>query len=606
MSGVQVSNYDFGDFRIDTRRRLLLRAGENVPLTPKVFDTLLLLITHQGQVLDKQHIMGAIWPDTVVEENNLNQNISTLRRIFGETRGENRFIATVPGRGYCFTAEVLTSKAILRPEPATHIRIGVLPFDNLGGGPEREYLADGLTEETIATLGQIDPVHFSVIGRTSVMSYKRTAKTLVEIGRELDASYLIESSLRAEGDRLRITSKLIRVHDQLQIWSASYDSQPRSLLTFQCELSIAIAEQVRLHLSPASLTALANRQTRNPDAYDLYLRGRFFWNQFTPLTTRRAIEYFTQATALDPDYALAWSGLADALCSSPVTGDTPPLILIPRARAAADNAVRSDPTLAEAQASLGFFQFWLGWDWTASAAAQRKAIAADSNYAFAHRILGIVLSHTCRHDEAISAISRARELDPLSAMNRALSSQIAFAAGDLASAVNFAREAIVVDPEFWIGHFQLAQACVHLHHNDEALDALNQANRLSAGNSKALSLRGYLLAQMNRTAEALEILLTFETISRSQERFVPPYAFALIHAGLGNTDLALDHLEHSFQTHDVHVAFLTVDPKWDPFRIHPRFIALIERCDFHGVAHERTRTASADLVEVQRVESGMH
>jgi tetratricopeptide (TPR) repeat protein len=412
------------------------------------------------------------------------------------------------------------------------------------------------------------------------MSYKRTTKTLVEIGRELDASYLIESSLRAEGDRLRITSKLIRVRDQLQIWSASYDSQPRSLLTFQYELSIAIAEQVRLRLSPASLAALAHRQTQNPDAYDLYLRGRFFWNQFTPLTTRRAIEYFTQATALDPDYALAWSGLTDALCSSPVTGDTPPLALIPRARAAADNAVHSDPTLAEAQASLGFFQFWLGWDWDVAEAAQRKAIAADSNYAFAHRILGIVLSHSRCHEQAIAAIGRAREIDPLSAMNRALSSQIAFAAGDLANALHFAREAIVVDPDFWIGHFQLAQACVHLHQNEQALDALNQAGRLSGGNSKALSLRGYLLARMNRAAEAHEILQTFETISKSQERFVPPYAFALIHAGLGNIDFALDHLDNSFQAHDVHLAFLTIDPKWDPFRMHPRFISLLERCNF--------------------------
>jgi DNA-binding winged helix-turn-helix (wHTH) protein len=584
MNNVQPQTYDFGDFRIDAGRRLLLRAGEQVPLTPKVFETLLLLITHQGEVLDKQHMMSTIWPDTVVEENNLNQNVSALRRILGETRGENRFIATVPGRGYCFTAEVRTLKGVLPPETATHIRIGVLPFENLGAGPEREYLADGLTEETIATLGQIDPDHFSVIGRTSVMSYKRTAKTLVEIGRELDASYLIESSLRAEGDRLRITSKLIRVRDQLQIWSASYDSQPRSLLTFQYELSIAIAEQVRLRLSPASLAALAHRQTQNPDAYDLYLRGRYFWNQFTPLTTRRAVEYFTQATALDPDYALAWSGLADALCSSPVTGDTPPLLLIPRARSAADNAVRSDPTLAEAQASHGFFQFWLGWDWAVAEAAQRKAIAADSNYAFAHRILGIVLSHSRCHEQAIASIGRAREIDPLSAMNRALSSQIAFAAGDLVNAVHFAREAIVIDPEFWIGHFQLGQACVQLHQDGQALDALNQASRLSGGNSKALSLRGYLLAKMERTAEALEILRTFEALSHSQERFVPPYAFALIHAGLGNADLAFGHLERSVEVHDVHLAFLTIDPKWDPFRAEPRFVSVLKRCDFLGDA----------------------
>lgn len=579
MSTTQVQMYEFGEFSLDTSRRRLLRAGAQIPLTPKAFDTLLLLVTHQGEVLEKQRIISSVWRDTAVEENNLNQNISTLRRVIGESRGENRFIATIPGIGYCFTAPVRTSPERTAPEDTpTHNRIAVLPFENLGAGPEREYLADGLTEETIATLGQIDPEHFSVIGRTSVMSYKRTTRTLAEIGRELSASYLIESSLRAEGNRLRVTSKLIRVCDQLQIWSASFDSEPDSLLNLQRELSIAIAEQVRLRLSPARLAALANRQTHNPEAYDLYLRGRFYWNQFTPPTTRRAIECFTRASALDPDYSLAWSGLTDALCSSPVTGDAPPLLILPLARNAADHAVRSDPALAEAHASLGFFQFWLGWDWAMSEASQRKALAADSNYAFAHRMLGIVLSHRRRHQEAIASIRRARELDPLSAMNRALSSQIAFASGDLQAAIAHAREAIIFDPGFWIGHFQLAQACVELQEIERALDALNQANRLSVGNSKALSLRGYLLARRGQRAEAEEILQTFATISR--ERFVPPYAFALIHAGLGNADLAFDHLHRSLELHDVHLVFLTIDSKWDPFRVDPRFDALLKRCDF--------------------------
>jgi DNA-binding winged helix-turn-helix (wHTH) protein/Flp pilus assembly protein TadD len=575
LSDAQPHIYEFGDFRVDSGRRILFRDADQVPLTPKVFDTLILLIANHGQVLDKKELMSAIWPDTAVEENNLNQNVSTLRRIFGETRGENRYIATVPGKGYCFTAEVRISQATTPEEALTHFRIGVLPFENLGAGPDRDYLADGFTEETIATIGQIDPNHFSVIGRTSVMSYKRTTKTLAEIGRELDASYLIESSLRAEGDRLRITSKLIRVRDQLQIWSASYDSEPSSLLTFQRELGTAIAEQVRLRLSPARLNALANRQTQNPEAYDLYLRGRFYWNQFTALTTRRAIEYFTRATSIDPNYALAWSGLADAFSSSPITGDADPLIMLPRARDAANNAVRSDPELAEAQASLGFFQFWLGWDWLAAEAAFRKALALDPNYSFAHRMLGIVLSHLCRHEEALASIRRARELDPLSAMNRALSSQIAFAAGDLPNAIHFAREAIVLDPEFWIGHFQLAQAYAHLQQYDLAKESLNQANRFSAGNSKALSLRGYLLAKTGSTSEANEVIQTLNAISR--ERFVPPYAQALIHAGLGQTDSALNLLERASEAHDVHLAFLSVDPKWDLLRTEARFTEMSDR-----------------------------
>jgi DNA-binding winged helix-turn-helix (wHTH) protein/tetratricopeptide (TPR) repeat protein len=578
LSEAQPHTYDFGDFRIDTGKRLLLRAGDQVPLTPKVFDTLLLLVAHRGQVLDKQVLMSAIWPDTAVEENNLNQNISTLRRIFGETRGQNRYIATIPGTGYCFTAEVRTFKSATMEETPTHVRIGVLPFENLGAGPEREYLADGLTEETIATIGQIDPEHFSVIGRTSVMRYKRTTRTLAEIGRELDASYLIESSLRAEGGRLRITSKLIRVHDQLQIWSASYDSEPSSLLTFQRELSIAIAEQVRLRLSPVRLTALVNRQTQNPEAYDLYLHGRYFWNQLTGQTTRRAIEFFTHATTLDSKYALAWAGLADCYTSAPVHGDAPPLVIMQNARDAIANAVAAEPNLAEVQTAVGNFNFWLGWDWSAAEAAYRRAIALDPNFPLAHRMLGVVLSHSCRHGEACSSMKRARELDPLYVMHQSLSSHIAFDARDFPAALHFARQALVVDSEFWIAQLHLAQVAVELGDYDLALDALNKAGRLSAGNSKALSLRGYIFGITGRTAESLEVLQTLEAVAH--ERFVPPYAIALIHAGLGHTDLALDWLARAFDSHDVHLVFLTVDPKWDPFRIEPRFMAVLKRCGF--------------------------
>jgi DNA-binding winged helix-turn-helix (wHTH) protein/tetratricopeptide (TPR) repeat protein len=578
LSEAQPHTYDFGDFRIDTGKRLLLRAGDHVPLTPKVFDTLLLLVAHQGQVLDKQELMSAIWPDTAVEENNLNQNISTLRRIFGETRGQNRYIATIPGTGYCFTAEVRTFKVATPQETPIHIRIGVLPFENLGAGPEREYLADGLTEETIATIGQIDPEHFSVIGRTSVMRYKGTTRTLAEIGRELDASYLIESSLRAEGGRLRITSKLIRVHDQLQIWSASYDSEPSSLLTFQRELSIAIAEQVRLRLSPVRLTALVNRQTQNPEAYDLYLHGRYFWNQLTGQTTRRAIEYFTHATTLDAGYALAWAGLTDCYTSAPVHGDAPPLVIMQNARDAIANAVAAEPNLAEVQTALGNFNFWLGWDWSAAEVAYRRAITLDPNLPLAHRMLGVVLSHSCRHGEAYASMQRARELDPLYVMHQSLSSHIAFDARDFPTALHFARQALVVDPEFWIAQLHLAQVAVELGDYDLALDALNKAGRLSAGNSKALSLRGYIFGITGRTAESLEVLQTLEAVAR--ERFVPPYAIALIHAGLGHTDLALDWLARAFDSHDVHLVFLTVDPKWDFFRNEPRFMAVLKRCGF--------------------------
>jgi len=580
MSGPQPGVYKFGEFRIEVGKRLLLRGGAPVALTPKAFDTLLHLIQNRQRVVEKDELMQAIWPDTSVEENNLNQNISTLRRVLGETRGENRYIATTPGKGYRFIADVEGGGALSVPVQAApeRVTLAVLPFENLSSDPEREYLADGLTEETIAALGQIDPEHLGVIGRTSVMIYKKTTKTLREIGSELVASYLVESTLRGEGGRFRVTSKLIRVKDQVQVWTASYDGEPASVLNFQRELSAAIAEQIRLRLSPERLNALARRQTRNAEAYDLYLRGLHYWHQLTPPTTRRAVECFSHATQLDPEYALAWSGLADANAASPINGDSPPLVMWPLAREAAARSVAAEPNLAEAQTSLGFVKFWFDWDWLMAEAAYRKAIELDPNYPMAHRMLGIVLAHMGRYAEARPEMARLRELDPLLAINHALSAQVAFAGREYAAALQFARHAIVVDPEFWIGLFQLGQAYEQSGESELALEALNKAERFSGGNSKAISLRGYLFAKLGRANEAREVLSTLEAIAR--ERYVPPYAMALVHAGLGESELALEWLDRALAVRDVHLAFLPVDPKWDAFRGDPRFQALLKRCGF--------------------------
>jgi DNA-binding winged helix-turn-helix (wHTH) protein/tetratricopeptide (TPR) repeat protein len=577
MSAPSQDVYEFGDFRLDAGKRLLLRRGEPVPLTPKVFDTLLHLVQHHGKVIAKDDLMHAVWPDTAVEENNLNQNISTLRRVFGENRGENRYIATVPGKGYHFipAVEVFAGPA---PSATGRVTVGVLPFRNLGADPDREYLADGLTEEVIATLGQIDASRLSVIGRTTMMAYKRANKTLAEIGRELGAAYLIESSMRSEGGHLRITSNLIRVPDQVQIWSMSYDSEPSSMLQFQREISVAIGEQVRLRLSPERLSALGRRQTRNPEAYDLYLRGRYFWNQLSRVTTRRATEFFARATTLDPQYALAWSGLADAYTASPINGDAPPLAVWPLAREAAAHAINARPDLAESQTSSGFVKFWFDWDWPAGEAAFRRAIDLDPHYPLAHRLMGIVLAHMRRHEEAAAAVRRARELDPLLAGHHALSSQIAFMARDYATALQFAKQSITIDPEFWIGYMQLGQAYEQLGEPHLALDALNDAARLSGGNSKALSLRGYIFARTARTQSAHEVLDMLDAVAR--EHYVPRYASALIYLGLGQLDQAIDCLARAFEMRDVHLAFLPTDVKWDPLRQDPRFIALLKQCGF--------------------------
>jgi DNA-binding winged helix-turn-helix (wHTH) protein/tetratricopeptide (TPR) repeat protein len=575
--------YEFQGFRLDAGKRVLLEGGKVIPLTPKVFDTLLYMLEHAGETFSKEALMQAVWPDTIVEENNLNQNISMLRRVLGEKRGENRYIATIPGRGYQFTASVVSiggasAKAESSTRGETRVALAVLPFDNMTGDAERAYLADGLTEETIAAMGQVDPDHLSVIGRTSVMRYRNTAKSIAEIGGELGVGYVVESSLRAEGPRLRITSKLIRAHDQSQVWSGTYDSEPASILAFQRELSVTIAEQVRLRLSPARLDAMLRRQTSHAEAYDLYLHGRHFWYQLNPTGTRSAIEYFHRATALDPEYALAWSGLADAYASNPVSGDGDPRVVWPKAQDAAGRAVRLAPDLAEAQTSMAFLKFWLDWDWPGAEQAYLRAIELDPNYPLAHRMLGVVRSHMGRHAEAEGPMRRARELDPLYAMHHALSAQVAYAARDFVAAARWARQAIIVDPTFWIGHWQLAQACVSLGEPEPALGALADAARFSHNNTKTIALRAYVFAQIGRVAEAREILQVLEALAR--ERFLAPYCIALVHLGLEEYEPALDMLERGYAVRDTHLTFLPIDAKWDPLRHHERFTALLRRCGF--------------------------
>ena len=339
----------------------------------------------------------------------------------------------------------------------SHGDVAVLPFENLSGDADREYLADGLAEETIASLGQVDPEHVNVIGRTSIMVYKRTTKSLAEIGRELGADYLVESSIRAEGQRLRITSKLIRAHDQLQVWSASYDREPISILGLQRELSTAIAEQIRLRLSPDRLSGLGRRQTQNADAYDAISGDSISQTAVTrsptssPSNTTSARPRSIRTTPLPGPRWPSPSGEHDqrrcaaARCVGLARGKPP------------RTAVRAEPDLSEAQSSLGYvISSSTG---TGPRRKRRSGRRSPSIPATRRRIDAGARPLASRPaSEAEPAMRRARELEPLDAMSHALSAQVAFQARDYRSAVEHARQAILVDPEFWIGYMQLGQA----------------------------------------------------------------------------------------------------------------------------------------------------
>lgn len=564
----------FGEFELDLAAFSLRRRGRAVRVERKPLDVLVLLVERRGQLVTRTEIAHRLWgPDVFVDiDSALNSVIRKVRQALRDSVEAPTFVETVTGRGYRFIASVDEGVA-----PGHPILLAVLPFVYLGGSAERDYIADGFTDEAIAALGQLDPSRLRVIGRTSVMRYKVGTISLAAIGEELGVTHVLEGSIRAEGSRCRVTTTLIRLPEQTQLWSGSYDSQPSDMLEFQRSLCAALADQIRLRLDPGRLAALERRRSPHADAYDLYLQGRHLWNRLTPETSRRAVECYRRATELDGGFALAWSGLADAYAASPITGDVPPLMVWPRAKEAVARALSATPSLAESQTSAGLLHYWLNWDWPAAESAYRAAIDLDPGYVLAPRMLGVALAYMGRHDEARTAMRRARELDPLYAMHQALSAHVALLARAYEEGLQFARHAMVIDPHFWIGYFQFAQLCERVGRHDDALEALVTGERFN-GNSKMLSLRGYIYARQGRVGEARQVLQTLAAIG--QERYVPPYASALVHMGLDEIDVAFEWLDRAVAARDVHLIFVPVDPKWDHLRLDARLRDLLRRCGF--------------------------
>jgi TolB-like protein/DNA-binding winged helix-turn-helix (wHTH) protein/Flp pilus assembly protein TadD len=633
---MQTSNprqiFRFRDFELDVAAYELRRQGRPVKLGRQPMDLLILLVGSRRQLVSRSDIVERLWgKDVFVDvETGVNTAISKIRQALRDSPDAPEFVETVPGKGYRFIAAVevvsdppdhgslpvaaasstgvdagvgvspaskprtanQTRLAIALPVvvlvagvvawtwlgggTVSRVTLAVLPFANIGSDPEREYLAAGLTEETSASLAQVDPERLSVKERT--LRYKGTTKTVAEIGRELSVDYLVESTIRAEASRLRVTATLIRVRDQEHVWSQSYEREPTSLLGLEQELSTAIADQIRVRLSPDHVRGSARRQTQNPDAFDAYLRGRFLASRRTAATNAGAVQQYLRAIALDSNYALAWSSLGFTYVGSVMNSDAPPLDMGPLARDAAAHAVHANANLAESQLIVGYVNWALDWDWTAAESALRRAIRLDPSDAAAYRTLGHALSQSRQHGEAEQAMRRTRELEPLEPFTYALSAQVAFQARDYRAAVEHARRAVLIDSTFWIGNMQLGQAFEATGESDLALVALTDAVRFSGGNSKAISLRGYILAKTGQTNEAREVLRKLE--ADAAERYVPPYAMALVHAGLGEREAAFAWLEKAYDVRDVHLIYLTVDPKWDPYRSDARFDKLLVRCGF--------------------------
>jgi TolB-like protein/Flp pilus assembly protein TadD len=568
----------FGDFELNVTGCELTKLGRPVLLEHRPTEILCHLASRPNTLVTREILAREIWgaASAVDADMGINTAIRKIRAVLGDTPAAPRHIETVQGRGYRFIAPI-------QPEAISDLpvsTIAVLPFDNLTGSEAQSYIAEGFTEEMISALGLVEPERIQVIGRRSVMMLRDKTLALADVGARLGAGHLLESAIRAEGRYLRATTKLIHAPSEQQVWTAAYNGPRDGLLAFQQEVSLAVCDQIRGRFAPDAAPRVLSRHTSSEAAFDLYLRGRSCWNRNVSSMNQEALGYFARATELDPGYALAWSGLADTYSASPINSDVPAPAVWRQAREAAEKAVLAGPDLAEAHASIGFVRFWLDWDWHAAEQDFRRAIALDPNYAFAHRMLGIALSHLGSDIQAAAAMRRSVALDPLFAMHRALSAMVAFQAGAFAQAAAFGREATALDPGFWIGHYQLAQALEQIGKAEEALDVLSEAARVCGNSSKPLMLQGYILARAGKTEAAQAPLALLRDMAA--DRFVPPYSTALIHAGLGDADAAFAALENSLAVRDVNLVLLPRDPKWKALPADPRFDDIVRRCGFTG------------------------
>jgi TolB-like protein/Tfp pilus assembly protein PilF len=571
----------FGPFELDIGGYRLTRAGKPVRLERMPMDLLILVARAHGRLVSRDEIIQHLWGKAayVDTENGINTAVRKIRRALGEDADSPEYFETVVGKGYRFRSVAARGSGAANPVTAgpyepPRIMLAVLPFENLSGDPGQEYFSDGLTEETIARLGQMAPQTLGVIARTSAMAYKYVRKTVAEIGAELNVHYVLEGSVRRERERVRITAQLIRVQDQTHLWAETFDRELDSVLGVHGEMAAALAEQVKLQLSAEQQRRLERPGTSRVDAHDDYLHGLFHMARVTFPELQKAIGYFRRATERDPHYTLAYLGMADAVTRLPITSDVPTGEVREMARSAITKALEMDPHSAEAHGSDAGFRFWLAWDYTGAVAAARRAIELNFNDALAHYYLAHTLSNIGEHTEALAEIRRTLALDPLSLLANAMYGQFLYHAGHNRESLEQLRKTLEFEPRFWVAQICLAKTYERLGRHAEALECCRNAWMSSGGNTEALSIAGYVHAVSGERAEADGKIQ--ELLARSKEHYVPPYNIALIFAGLRDLDPALHFLERALAERDVHMSFLR-DHKWDVLRPRREFRALMQR-----------------------------
>lgn len=635
MPSVVNNFYEFGEFRLDPQSRVLRRGQEVVALTPKAFDVLSLLAGRDGQVVTKDELMRSVWSDSFVEESNLTQTVFMLRKALQETPGE-RYILTVQGRGYRFVAPVkeiprsernaaedtvlpalepvviardparvasrvpkhswiwlLAAAAVVliiglivyshragsgrQAETSGRTMLAVLPFQNLTGDPTQEYLSDGLTEEMITRLGNVDPSHLGLIARTSVMHYKNTSTALEQIGHELGVQYVLEGSVRRESDRLRITAQLIQTKDQTHLWSRQYDRDVSHVLALQDEISQEIADEIQLTLGKKQRPTEPPRQplsAQSYEAYDLYLRGQYFWNKRTPEGFRQGVEYFQKAIDKDPNYAQAYTGLADAYALMSTYGLVSHREFMPKARAAAVRSLELDETQAGAHASLALIAENYDYDWNTAEKEFRRAIQLNPNYATAHHWYAECLAFQGRFDEALIESDRALRLDPLSLIIASDRGVILYFSRQYDRAIQQFQAVQEMEPNFPRVHMVIF-AYTESGQYAKAISHIEKWRHIEI-NPWSWGLEAYVYGRSGNRAKARLALEKMEEVKR-QQHVDPAIMSSAAYLGMGENDKALSSLEDAYFARSNALTTLKVDPIYDSVRSEPRFQALIHQ-----------------------------
>jgi TolB-like protein/DNA-binding winged helix-turn-helix (wHTH) protein/Tfp pilus assembly protein PilF len=626
--------YRFGEFLLDSRKRTLSRADSPVSLTPKAFDVLLFLVQNPNRLVTKEELLQAVWGDTFVEEGNLTQYISHLRKALGDSSEETHLIVTIARKGYQFTGDVTGAEAAditkqaavqvstveslradarpvheipikeavpkaprrwwkaallgasavllavvgfaswrhfagMTPPTSQKIMLAVLPFANLTGDPNKEYLADGLTEQTISHLGRLNPEQLGVIARTSVMGYKNKDERLDQIGRDLSVQYVLESSLRVSGNQIRITAQLIQVKDQTHLWSQDYDYLAKDILTVQDDVAKAVAREIRLRFSSQQQAELTQSRPVNPEAFDAYLQGYYFFQRNTDKDTEMAAKYFERATQLDPSYALAWVWLSRVRNWQVNTGVIPAEEGHRLARQAVERALALNPNLAEAHAQMGRLKLQLDFDWAGADASIQRAITLEPGNSENVRLAAGSAAVLGRLDEALQLNRRSVDLDPLNRNSWESLGETEFFMGQLDKAAVDIKKALELSPDVSSSHFLLSQIYIIQGRPQDALPEIEQ-ERSDLNRAFLYPIAYYALGREKESDAALS-----EFIAKYQAGGA--YQIAEVYAFRNQSDKAFEWLDRAYAQRDGGLIATKVEPLLKSLHKDPRFAAFLKK-----------------------------